>query len=100
MTAQTFCAQVANRLGETPALVASRGFQPERRVRKTEGPRLAAVDCPFCGGQILVAPHGGRVEAECRGCDTVFEADAADVYVVSLAKAERPRDRYRFADLD
>jgi len=99
MTAQTLCAQVASRLGETPTLVASRGFQPERRVRKTEGPRLAAVDCPFCGCQILVAPRGDAVEAECRGCDTIFEADVADVYAVSLAKAERPRDRHRIIDL-
>jgi hypothetical protein len=99
MNAQTLCAQVAHRLGEPPALIARRGFQPERRRRKNAGPELAAVDWVFCGGQILVAPGSGAIEAECRGCDTAFEAAPCDVYAVTLHEAERPRRRQRFMDL-
>ena len=93
MFAQTLCAQVARRLGEPAALVARLGFQPERPRRKGGGPRLAAVDCPFFGGQVLVAHNRGDVEAECRGCDTALDAAPADIYAVTLHDAEPPRAR-------
>jgi hypothetical protein len=93
MYAQTFCAQVAHRLGEPIRLVRGRGFQPLRLSRKTAQPSLSAVDCPFCGQQVLVVPSSEAVEADCRGCDTVFFADAEEVYQVTLGDAEQPQPR-------
>jgi len=96
---QTLCAQVARRLGEPERLVARHGFQPLRRMKKSAGAALSAVNCPFCGGQVLVAPGGGQVEAECRRCDTAFLADAADVYAVALDVVERPGPRRFFHEI-
>jgi len=87
--AQTLCAQVARRLGEPERLVARHGFQPLRLLRSL-GPALFAVNCPFCGGQILVAPEANEIDVECRRCDTAFVADGADAYVVALDDAEWP----------
>jgi hypothetical protein len=89
----TLCAQVARRLGEPLRSVRRRGFQPLRPTKRGSGPTLSAVGCPFCGGQVLVAPKGPTVEAECHGCDTAFTADRGDVFEVSLADAERPKVR-------
>ncbi len=93
MFPQTLCAQVARRTGERLRDVERLGFQPLRPKKKSVGPTLAAVDCPFCRQQVLVVPKRGAVEAECRGCDTAFQADAVDVYPVSLGAAERPHPR-------
>ncbi len=99
MSPPTLCAQVARRTGEPLRLIERRGFQPlPMRPRRAAGPTLAAVDCPFCGGQVLVAPAGPAVEAACRGCDTCFEAPAADVYPVPLREARRPRARRLLQD--
>jgi len=97
--APTICAQVARRLGEPERLVARRGFQPLRPKRKTAGPALAAVTCPFCGGQVLVAPGDAQFEAECRRCDTAFLADSADAYPVALDDVERPGPRRLFHEI-
>jgi hypothetical protein len=93
MYAPTLCAEVARRLGEPLRAIERRGFQPLRPRVRSAGPSLAAVDCPFCGQQVLVASKAGAVEAECRGCDTAFAADPGDIYEVSLRTAERPRPR-------
>jgi hypothetical protein len=93
MYAATFCAEVARRTGEPLKTIEHRGFQPLRPRKKSAGPTLSAVNCPFCGQQVLVAPNVDSVDAECRGCDTAFLADATDVYQVSLGKARRPRPR-------
>ena len=79
--------------GERLKTIERRGFQPLRPRKKSTGPTLSAVNCPFCGQQVLVAPNADSVEAECRGCDTAFQADAADVYQVSLGEAKRPQPR-------
>jgi hypothetical protein len=91
--AQTLCAQVARRLGEPERLVARHGFQPLMPTKRSAGAALSAVTCPFCGGQVLVAPGGAQIEAECRRCDTAFLADDADAYAVALDDAERPAAR-------
>src|SRR5215207_2989168 len=93
MQASTLCAQVARRLGEPLSSVRRRGFQPLRPIKRGAGPTLSAVVCPFCGGQVLVAPNEPIVDAECRGCDTAFTADAGDVFAVLLADAELPKVR-------
>src|SRR5262245_33744823 len=99
MTTKKFCMQVARRLGEAPALIASRGFKLDRPTRKAIGPPLSATDCPFCGGQVLIGPGNGSIEALCGCCDIAFDVRPNDVYAVSLAKAERPRPRQHFFDL-
>ena len=93
MYPQTLCAEIARRTGEPLRSIERRGFQPLRPKKKFAGPTLSAVTCPFCGQQVLVAPNSDLVDAECRGCDTAFLADAADVYQVTLAAAERPQPR-------
>ena len=94
MHPQALCAQVARQLGEPLRLVRGRGFQPLKPRKKSAGPALAAVNCPFCGRQVFVdRKDEGPVEAECRGCDIAFLAEPSDVYKVSLAAAERPRPR-------
>src|SRR4051812_48937934 len=94
MYPQTLCAQVARRLGEPLRVIESRGFQPaSRTAEKYDGDDLDAVDCPFCGGQVLVAVQGDTVDAECRGCDTSFEASPEDVYTISLRETARPKAR-------
>lgn len=97
MYATTLAAAVARRLGEPVALIERRGFQALPKSPRRSGPRLAAVDCPFCGQQVLVAPAGrGASEADCRGCDTSFEASPEDRYLVALERAAPLRER-RFA---
>ena len=94
MHAQNLRAQVARRLGVTESLVKRRGFQLVRRERPIGGPRLPAVDCPFCGQQVLVAPAGrGASEADCPGCDISFEAPPEDRYLVELECAAPLRVR-------
>ena len=93
MNAPTLCAQVARSTGERLRTIERRGFQPLRPRKKSAGPTLAAVNCPFCGQQVLVAPKNGVVDAECRGCDTAFQADVADIYQISLGEAKRPQPR-------
>ena len=91
---QTLCAQVAHRLGEPLRTIERRGFQPvTKKEKKNDGDELSAVDCPFCGGQVLVVVQGDTVDAECRGCETAFEASVAEVYTVSLHETERPKLR-------
>ena len=93
MQTQTLCAQVARRTGERLRTIERRGFQPLTTMSTALGPKLAAVDCPFCGEQVLVAAKSGTFEAECRGCDTAFAADEGDVYQVAVDAAERPKAR-------
>src|SRR5687767_4861041 len=94
MHAQNLRAQVARRLGVPKRLVKRRGFQLVRRERPFGSPKLPAVDCPFCGQQVLVSPAGrGVSEADCRGCDTSFEALPEERYLVALERAAPLRER-------
>lgn len=94
MHSPTLCAQVASRLGEPLKRIERCGFQPlTRKAKKNAGDDLSAVDCPFCGQQVLVVPRRGRLDAECRGCDTSFEVSPEDVYTISLQETERPKVR-------
>lgn len=92
MNAQTICAEVAHRTGEQISLIRRRGFQPLTKSKPRHAGKLSAVDCPFCGQQVLVARVGSK-EAECRGCDTSFETSPSDVYSIALRDAERPKGR-------
>jgi hypothetical protein len=94
MHAQSLCAQVARRLGVPKRLVKRQGFQWVRPEKPIGGAKLPAVDCPFCGQQVLVAPGPGAIEADCRGCDTSFEASSGDVYAVAIDQVERPAARH------
>jgi len=93
MQTATLCAQVARSLGEPLRLIQRRGFQLVQSPKNSVGSKLAAVDCPFCGQQVLVASPRGTIEAECLGCDTAFPASAADVYAISIEDAEPPQAR-------
>ena len=99
MYAASFCAEVACSTGEPLKTIERRGFQPLRPRKKSAGPTLAAVACPFCRQEVLVAPRSGAIETECRSCDTVFVAEAADVYQVTLGEAKRPQPRRLFHEL-
>ena len=91
---QTLCAQVAHRLGERLRTIERRGFQPlAKKSERNDGGDLLAVDCPFCGQQVLVAPSGPRIDAECHGCDVSFEATGGDLYRIALDQAAPARDR-------
>ena len=97
MHAQSLCAQVARRLGVSKRLVKRRGFQLVTSRKPVNGPTLTAVRCPFCGQEVLVAPAGsGASEADCRSCDTSFEASPEERYLVALERAAPLRER-RFA---
>jgi len=100
MQAQSLCAQVAATLGESGWLIKFRGFQPDRRRTPLAGPRLFALNCPFCGQQVLLArPTDDAFEVECLSCGTAFEAAASDVYRVTVAAAEKPHPRRFTVDL-
>lgn len=93
MQTQTLCAAVARRLGEPLRLIERRGFQPLAKRPRSPRFEFAAVDCPFCGQQVLVAPSGPRINAECHGCDVSFEATGGDLYRIALDQAAPARDR-------
>jgi ribosomal protein S27E len=97
--AQTVCAQVARRLGEPLRLVERRGFQPMTLKKKRPRPTLSAVRCPFCGQELLVSPGAKAIDVDCGGCDTTFEADAGDVFAISIDDVVRPEPRRLFHDL-
>lgn len=96
MSTLMMCAEIAQRTGEPIWLVRSRGFQLHSPVRKPSGGRVPAVECPFCGRHVLVAPSDELVEAECRGCETSFAAAPSDVYLVPLDDVEQPQARRQF----
>jgi len=99
MQTASVCAQVARSLGEPLRLVERRGFQPVQKSKKLPGNKLAAVDCPFCGQQILVASSRDVGEVECRGCDVAFKASSDDVYAVSIDATVRPQARRLFHEI-
>lgn len=99
MHSQTLCAQVARRTGDSLKTIERRGFQLSKFNRPADGPKLSAVDCPFCGRHTIVAPTKVTAfDVECRSCDTVFSASLDDVFAITLAAAEKPNFRPRMYD--
>lgn len=95
MQAQTLCARVAATLGEPRRVIERRGFQPAFPQRPLGGTWLHALDCPFCGQQVLIPPStAGTFEVECGSCETAFDATQREVYRVSLDAAVKPVPRH------
>lgn len=92
-------AAVARATGETLATVKRLGFHFNRRARPdkptTDDP-LAAIDCPCCGGSVVVAWN--RREdlpefADCRTCDIAVPYSPSEVYEISLDDVAVPTPR-------
>ena len=99
MTRSSLLASVARVTGESLATVQRLGFRLQRRTRRhdlqSDDP-LAIVDCPCCGGTVVLAWN--RIDelpafADCRRCDTVFPYSAHEVYESDLdaVSVETPR---------
>jgi len=81
---------VARTTGDTLATIERLGFREKRRSRPdhpTQEDPLAVIDCPCCGGTVVVAWN--RQDelpelAECRRCETEFPYADREVYEIDL----------------
>jgi len=79
---------VALATGETFRTVERLGFRHEqRREEPITNDHVAAIDCPCCGGTVVVAwnPSDDLPEfADCRRCETVVPFSDDEVYEINL----------------
>lgn len=76
--------------GESVATIERLGFRHKRRTQPDQPTRddpLSVVDCPCCGGTVVVAWN--RQDpldefADCRRCETVFPYSSDEVYEQNL----------------
>ena len=90
MTASLLHSAVARVTGETLATIQRLGFRLKRRAVSdhldSDDP-VAVIDCPCCGGTVVVAWN--RTDelpefADCRRCETVFPYSPHEVYESDL----------------
>ena len=83
-------AAVARATGESLATVERLGFQHKccaQPDRPDADDPLAVIDCPFCGGTVVLAWDSGDdlpEFADCRRCETVFSYAAHEIYETDL----------------
>jgi hypothetical protein len=90
MTRSLLLATVARLTGESLATVQRIGFGLKRQARLDEPDAddpLAVIDCPCCGGTVVLAWN--RTDelpefADCRRCETVFPYSPHEVYETDL----------------
>lgn len=90
MTRALFLSAVALATGENLRTIERIGFGHKSRTRRdepTDDDPLAVIDCPCCGGTVVLAWN--RTDAlpdmaECRTCDIAVPYSPAEVYEVSL----------------
>lgn len=96
LTRALFLSAVARATGETPETIDRMGFGHKRRSRPdqpTHDDPIAAIDCPCCGGTVVLAWN--RKDdlpefADCRRCETVFPYAAGEVYETDLLDVPVP----------
>ena len=76
---------VARATGESRRMITRRGFSLEQRPTARADDLRIGLDCPGCGR--LAAVHPGTFtrcpcEAECAGCDAVYDADPGELLVI------------------
>jgi hypothetical protein len=99
MTRSLLHATVARLTGESLATIQHIGFGLKRRARPDQPDAddpLAVIDCPCCGGTVVLAWN--RTDelaefAECRRCETVFPYSPHEVYESDLldVQVQAPR---------
>jgi hypothetical protein len=83
-------AAVASATGDSLATVERLGFQRKccaQHDRPDSDDPLAVIDCPFCGGTVVLAWDSGEglpEFADCRRCETVFSYAAHEIYETDL----------------
>lgn len=90
MTRALFLSAVAFATCETPKTIERIGFRHKHCRRPDEPTRddpLAVIDCPCCGGTVVLAWN--RTDdlpdfADCRRCETVFPYSEREVYEIDL----------------
>jgi hypothetical protein len=90
MTSSSLHSTIARITGETLATVQRLGFRLKRSARQdrpdADDP-LAVIDCPCCGGTVVLA-WNRRDDlpefADCRRCETVFPYSPHEVYESDL----------------
>jgi hypothetical protein len=92
-------ATIARVTGDTLATINRLGFSHKRRSQPELPDRddpLAVVDCPCCGGTVVLAWN--RTDdlpefADCRRCETVFPYSESEVYEADLldVQVQAPR---------
>ena len=90
MTRALFLSAVALATGETLATIQRLGFRHKRRARADEPTRddpVTVIDCPCCGGTVVVAWNRSAPLpelADCRRCETLFPYSEREVYEADL----------------
>lgn len=104
MTPALLLATVARVTGDSFATLERLGFRHKTRTRPDEPTKddpLAVIDCPCCGGTVVLAWN--RTDdlpefAECRRCETVFPYAEREVYETDLFDVTVPEPHaYRSA---
>jgi hypothetical protein len=92
-------AAIARITGDSLATIKRLGFVQKRRRLSaspdTDDP-LAVIDCPCCGGTVVLAWN--RTDplpefADCRRCETVFPYSDTEVYEADLEAVPLPTSR-------
>ena len=95
MTRSLLHATIARVTGETLATVERLGFRLKRRARpdKSTDDPVAAIDCPCCGGTVVLA-WNRKDElpefADCRRCETIFPYADSEFYETDLLNVTVP----------
>lgn len=96
MTRALFLSAVALATGESTKTIERVGFGHKRRQQPDEPTRddpLAVIDCPCCGGTVVLA-WNRKDElpdlAECRRCETEFPYAEREVYEIDLLDVNVP----------
>ena len=87
MTHSRLISTIAAATGESFRTLARFGFRKKASRNKPEGDPLAVIDCPCCGGTVVLA--WDRSDdlpefADCQRCETVFPYADDEVYGAGL----------------
>ena len=96
MTPALLLATVARVTGESLATVERLGFRHKTRLHRDEPTKddpIAVIDCPCCGGTVVLAWN--RTDdlpdfADCRRCETAFPYSEREVYETDLLDVAIP----------
>ena len=95
MTSTLLHAAVARVTGDALATVERLGFRFKRRAKpeKSTDDPVAVIDCPCCGGTVVLAWN--RKDdlpefADCRRCETMFPYSEREVYEIDLLNVTVP----------
>ena len=86
---------VADVTGESVAVIDHLGFQIYDPFDDDDNETLV-LDCPFCGGTVLLSTTGPEAlpeVAECVRCDTLFDYQEHEIYSRDLFTIDRTEER-------